>query len=190
MTGAPPELDDVARQYRGFAVATRDQSPCFEAWALGVADDPEVLAWLAALPRSQQQPALVFAAARWHGVAAPGPYPGLRDALLRDAPVLQTIRARRTQTNEVGRLATLVPVLARLAEDEGWPLALLEVGASAGLCLFPDRYGYAWPPLGSLEVPGRPVLTAEAGGPMPVPSHPVPVAWRTGIDLDPVDVTD
>src|SRR3954452_13080376 len=125
MTDAAPDLDDVARQYRGFAASTRDQSPCYEAWALGVAADPEVLTWLAALPRSQQQPALVFAAARWHGVEAPGPYAGLRDALLRDAAVLETIRARRTQTNEVGRLATLVPVLLRGAEDEGRPLALL-----------------------------------------------------------------
>ena len=190
MTGAAPDLDDVARQYRGFAVSTRDQSPCYEGWAIAVADDPEVLTWLAALPRSEQQPALVFAAARWHGVAAPGPYTGLRNALLRDESLLQTIRTRRTQTNEVGRLATLVPVLARLAEDAARPLALLEVGASAGLCLFPDRYAYAWPPLGSLDVPGRPVLAAEAAGPLPVPSHPVPVAWRTGIDLDPVDVTD
>ncbi len=45
---------------------------------------------------------------------------------------------RSTQTSEPGRCATLLLLLARLPQ----PLALLEVGASAGLCLLPDRYGY------------------------------------------------
>lgn len=190
MTGLPPELEAVARHYRGFAVATRGQSACFEAWSTAVADDPDVLAWIAALPRAKQQPNLLFAAARWHGIPAPGPYVGLRDALLGDDGTIRaTILARTTQTNEVGRLATLVPAFARLAETAGRPLALLEVGASAGLCLYPDRYGYAWPPVGTLAGDG-PTLTCPASGPLPVPARPVEVAWRGGIDLRPVDVAD
>ncbi len=186
-----PDLDAVARHYRGFAVATRGQSACFEAWSRGVADDPAVLAWLATLPPGKRQPNLVFAAARWHGVAAPGPYAGLRDALLGDDGTIRaTILARATQTNEVGRLATLVPAFAGLAERAGRPLSLLEVGASAGLCLYPDRYDYAWPPLGALGGSGGPVLEATAAGPLPVPARPLEVAWRGGIDLRPVDVAD
>lgn len=185
------DLEDVARHYRGFAVATRDQSPCFEAWSRGVADDPAVLAWLAGLPRGKRQPNLVFASARWHGVPAPGPYAGLRDALLGDdGTVRTTILSRATQTNEVGRLATLVPAFGQLAERAGRPLALLEVGTSAGLCLYPDRYDYAWPPLGGLGGSGGPVLTAAASGPVPLPARPLEVAWRGGIDLAPVDVAD
>ena len=42
--------------------------------------------------------------------------------------------------SEVGRLATLVPAFTRFPG----PLALLEVGSSAGLCLYPDRWGYRW----------------------------------------------
>ena len=190
MTGLPPELEAVARHYRDFAVATRGQSACFEAWSTAIADDHEVLAWIAALPRAKQQPNLLLAAARWHGVVAPGPYAGLRDALLTDDGTLRTtILTRATQTNEVGRLATLVPAFARLAEDAGRPLALLEVGASAGLCLYPDRYGYAWPPVGNLAGPG-PTLTCPATGPLPVPARPVEVAWRGGVDLQPVDAAD
>jgi hypothetical protein len=47
---------------------------------------------------------------------------------------------RSTQTNEPARCAALLPllVLARLPQ----PLALLEVGATAGLCLLPDFYAY------------------------------------------------
>ena len=72
-----------------------------------------MLAWVDQLPGLKKQPNLVFAAARWHGVPAPGPYAGLRDALLGDdGPIRATIMARSTQTNEVGRLATLLPAFA------------------------------------------------------------------------------
>ena len=75
-------------------------------------------AWIESLPGLKRQPNLVFAAARWHGVPAPGPYDGLRDALLADDGVIRaTIMARATQTNEVGRLATLLPAFAC------WPTA-------------------------------------------------------------------
>lgn len=187
----PADLEAVARHYRGFAVATRGQSACFEEWSRRITADPEVLGWIAGLPRGKQQPNLVLAAARWHGVPAPGPYAGLRDALLGDDGTIRaTVLARTTQTNEVGRLATLVPALAQLQARLGGPLALLEVGTSAGLCLYPDRYDYAWPPLGSLTGSGGPLLTSPAAGPLPVPVRPVEVAWRGGIDLQPVDVAD
>lgn len=190
MTDLPPALEAVARSYRGFAVATRGQSACYEAWSAALAEDPEVLGWIARLPRAKQQPNLLYAASRWHGVPTPGPYAALRDALLGDDGTIRaTLLARATQTNEVGRLATLVPAFARLAEAAGRPLALLEVGASAGLCLYPDRYGYAWPPVGALAGDG-PTLTCPASGPLPVPARPVEVAWRGGIDLQPVDVAD
>jgi len=176
----------IAERYRDFAAFARDDSPCFEAWALEVAEDPEVQAWLTDLPRVKQQPNLVFAAARWHGAPAPGPYDGLREVLLGNEGVKATILARSTQTNEAGRLATLTPVLAAF---DG-PLALVEVGASAGLCLYPDRYDYRWPPLGDLAGSGGPTLTCTADGAMPVPERHPEVAWRGGVDLNPLDVTD
>ncbi|MDZ5663735.1 DUF2332 domain-containing protein [Nocardioides sp. S-58] len=179
--------DDVIAAYRDFAAYAAGDSPCFEEWALGVVDDDEVLAWLGTLPAMKRQPNLVFAAARWHGAPAPGPYAGLRSVLLgQEAAVRSTVMTRATQTNEVGRLAALAPVLGLV---EG-PLALIEVGASAGLCLFPDRYDYDWPPLGGLRGSGGPVLRADATGALPVPAgHPV-VAWRGGVDLNPLDVAD
>ena len=73
--------------------------------------------WLASLPDAKQQPNLVFASARWHGVAAPAPYDDLRAALLSDDGTIRaTILARATQTNEAGRMATLLPALALAAE--------------------------------------------------------------------------
>lgn len=180
---------DVATQYADFVTYAGD-SPCFEAWARAVVGDPEVLAWIATLPGIKQQPNLVFAAARWHGVPAPGPYAGLRNALLADDGAIRaTILERATQTNEVGRLATLTPVLVRVAAEAGRPLALLEVGASAGLCLYPDRWSYDWSGAGSLAGPG-PTLHCEVTGPMQLPAALPEVAWRGGLDLHPLSVTD
>ena len=72
------------------------------------------------------------------------------------------------------------------------PLALLEVGASAGLCLYPDRYSYRWTfPDGGVarDRRGRSLLECATTG-EPPPSVLPPVVWRAGIDLSPVDVTD
>lgn len=181
---------DTAQQYRDFALDARGYSPCFDDWATRLADDAEVLAWLERLPLAKRQPNLVLAAARWHGVAAPGPYAALRDALLGDDGTIEaTILARSTQTNEVGRLATLVPAFALVAGDE--PLALVEAGASAGLVLYPDRWSYAWEtPAGVRRAGAGPELGATVTGAAPLPASVPEVAWRGGIDLAPIDVTD
>jgi hypothetical protein len=155
-----------------------------------VAADPDVLAWIDELPGLKKQPNIVFAAARWHGVAAPGPYAGLREALLADDGTIRgTIMARSTQTNEVGRLATLVPAFAALV-PEG-PVALIEAGASAGLNLFPERWGYAWTTANRVvELGPPPHLPCAVTGPAPLPDRLPTVAWRGGVDLNPLDVTD
>jgi hypothetical protein len=178
---------EVAESYRRFAVEAAD-SPTFADWAAAVAEDDEVLAWIRTLPELKQQPNLVFAAARHHGVPAPGPYDALRAALLGDpGPLRATILARATQTNEVGRLATLVPAFARF---DG-PLALLEVGASAGLCLYPDRWGYAWSTDdGPVLLGDEPRLPSRVRGPAPLPARLPDISWRGGIDLHPLDVAD
>jgi len=182
--------DGVAEQYRQFAEHCTDESPCFVEWALGVAGDPEVLAWVDGLPGLKKQPNIVFAAARWHGVPAPGPYAGLRSALLGDdGTIRDTILSRFTQTNEVGRLATLLPAF-HLLVPEG-PVALLEAGASAGLNLYADRWGYAWTTADAVvELGPAPRLPCAVTGPAPLPAALPEVAWRGGVDLNPLDLTD
>lgn len=182
-------FDDTVAEYRDFAAYAEGDSPTFAAWATAVADDAEVLAWLTELPEIKRQPNLVFAAARFHGVAAPGPYDGLREALLGPAghEIRGTILTHATQTNEVGRLATLLPAFAQV---DG-PLALLEVGASAGLCLYPDRWAYDWATdSGHVILGDGPALACRAKGDAPLPARLPDVAWRGGIDLNPLDVTN
>lgn len=181
-------FDDIAAEFRDFASYADGDSPTFADWATEVAADAELLAWLAGLPEIKHQPNLVFAAARLHGVAAPGPYSGLREALLGDTHgrIRRTILTHATQTNEVGRLATLLPAFAALDA----PLALLEVGASAGLCLYPDRWAYGWETdTGRVTLGDGPALECRVKGEAPLPTQLPLVAWRGGIDLNPLDVT-
>jgi len=181
---------DIAEVYLRFAEDAAGESPCFEEWARAVAADPDVCSWLETLPELKRQPNLVFAAARWHGVPAPGPYQLLRAALLQDSGELRrTVLTRSTQTNEVRRLATLLPAFAALGAE----LSLIEIGASAGLCLFPDRYDYTWTTdtaEHTLSGSGGPLLSAHAAGPVPLPDRPVEVTWRAAVDLNPLDVAD
>ncbi|WP_245565411.1 DUF2332 domain-containing protein [Nocardioides insulae] len=180
-----PEQSDIAASYRDHAAMMAD-SPCFAEWAARTAEDPEVLAVLATLPTEKQQANLVFAAARWHGVPAPGPYAGLRAALLGpdQQAILDTVRTRRTQTNEVGRLTALTPALATLGEG---PFALVELGTSAGLCLHPDGFDYDWG-VGTLTGSGGPVLDCSTRGALPVPDVHPRIAARIGVDQHPLDV--
>ena len=126
------------RTYTDFASYAVGESATLEAWARGVAGDPAVHAWLERLPRPKQQPNLVFAAARWHGVPDDADYPTLREALLDDdGSIVSTVLTRATQTNEAGRTATLLPALMSLpGVADGEPVALVEAGASGGLCLW------------------------------------------------------
>ncbi|WP_372734848.1 DUF2332 domain-containing protein [Nocardioides sp.] len=181
---------ETRAQYAEFARHTAGQSDCFTDWADAVVADPDVLAWIDSLPGIKRQPNLVFAAARWHGVPAPGPYAGLREALLGDDGAIRaTILERATQTNEVGRLATLVPAFCAVAA--GRPVAVLEAGASAGLTLYPDRWGYAWStPDAVVEVGPEPRLNCVVTGPAPLPTSLPEITWRGGLDLKPIDVAD
>lgn len=93
------------------------------------------------------------------------------------------------QTNEVGRSGILFPGLMVVAEETGLPLSLMEVGASAGLNLIPDRYAYRLED-NILGQPRSPVTLAPAwSGPVPDGQPPV-IAARRGCDRHPLDVTD
>ena len=184
--------------YRRFArTEAHGSSEVYEDWAENIAEDPAVLDLLTALPRPKRQPNLVFAAARLHG--AEGTYASFRGTLLdRWDAIRRTILARSTQTNEAARCAVLLPFLSALPQ----PLALIEVGASAGLCLLPDRYSYRYTAVrdttghdagARLDPEGGPsevVIDCGFGAGVTLPDALPRVAWRAGIDLAPVDVRD
>jgi len=187
MTGQAPDLN-IANTYRAFArLEARGRSPQYEALALAVAEDQMVREFLRSLPSGKRQPNLVFAAARYLLGAAPD-IGSLRMLIVdRQHELAAVVQARRTQTNEPARCATLLPALASLPQ----PLALLEVGASAGLTLLADRfrYDYAGHRITGTD-PAAPVLACQPRGSVPLPEQVPVVAWRAGLDINPLDVTN
>lgn len=179
MTGTGSAAGDSARRYRHFADAeARGHSPIYQALAAGVSGDAELVALVDQLPRPKRQPNLLLATVRF----LDGPvtnYGSFREWTVEHwSQVASTMVERRTQTNEPGRCATLLPLLASLPQ----PLALIEVGASAGLCLYPDRYHYRYddgPGIGPQDSPVS--LLCRTSGPVPLPDTVPAVVWRAGI---------
>jgi hypothetical protein len=193
----------------------RGYSPLYERLSLGVAEEPALLDLAATTRPGQPVPNMLLGAVHYllmrgegHPLAAyfpdltaprppaPGdPMPAFRDFCAEHEDELRALLATRlVQTNEVRRCACLLPAFA-LAERAagGRPLALVEVGASAGLNLLWDRYAFDYGAPGQLGDPASPVrITCAVRGPHapPLPAAMPRVDWRLGIDLHPVDVLD
>jgi hypothetical protein len=183
----PAPAAGTAERYRAFAAEARGRSPQYEELTIAVAGDPLILGFLDALPGAKRQPNLLFAAACYL-LGGPADLRALRGLINdRGDELARTMLTRRTQTNEPARCATLLPALALLPQ----PLALIEVGASAGLTLLPDRYSYDYDGRRLTGTdPDAPVLRCRPLGPVPIPARVPEVAWRAGLDLNPLDVTD
>jgi hypothetical protein len=159
MNGLPRAGTPLSEVYMEFAaIEAAGNCAIYEDLCRGMAGDAELLSLIDALPMPKRQPNLVLAASRWHE-APLQPYAAYREWMLANWSLVRpSILGRSTQTNEPGRMRVIAPVLARLPQ----PLALLEVGASAGLCLYPDR----------------------------MVDDSLRVVWRAGIDLNPLSVND
>jgi hypothetical protein len=207
-------LSALAQRFVRFARRECHVSPLYERLSLGIAHDPELLDIAARARTGQPVPNLFLAAVHFlllRGVQHPlaafypslsagtppsaDPYPSFRAFSLRHrAEVLELISTRLVQTNEVRRCGCLLPAFAIVSSGtQGRPLALVEIGASAGLNLLWDRYGYDYGEGGRYGDPRSSVQIAclphgERRPPLPgaLPS----IAMRLGIDLHPIDVRD
>lgn len=102
---------------------------------------------------------------------------------------LRRFLASAPQTNEVQRSTVLLPGLLHVAQATGLPVHLIELGASAGLNLWCDRWrhefgSWAW------GDPASPLtLHTEWRGPLPVARQAgLTLAGRSGCDLNPIDI--
>lgn len=189
-------MDEVARVAERYARFAAEEAPgrsrVYADWAERVAEDAAIAAVLARIPPAHRQPPLVFAVTRLLGAAPDADADAwARHVRERADEVVSECAARSLQTNEPLRCAALLPALSLVAG----PIALLELGVSGGLCLFPDRYSYRYATAGGAmrldpaEGPSRVVLDSAWDGPVPDLRLP-DVVWRAGVDLQPRDPGD
>ena len=211
------DLDELAARFRRFATTeVEETSPLYHALALAVAGDRDLLR-LAAEAQPGQPPAnmllgavhLLLLRTPDHELAAYFPdlaaAPGAPAAAVpafrafcatHAGEIAALLRSHLVQTNELRRCAYLLPAFSHVASLARAPLALVEVGASAGLNLLFDRYAYRYQ-LGDVALgagdPTSPVTIdtgciVHTGAELPLGMPRI--AQRVGIDLNPVDLAD
>ena len=198
-TGLAPFTARLLQRSRMWLASDGDALAAFTA----VADDPLAAAvslrWAAALHHLAlrgMQP--------WAGLWPPSGAGVQADDAALDAAIstawhkqqapLRAALALPPQTNEVQRSAVLLPGLLHVAGRTGLPLSLLEVGASAGLNLWCDRYRYehqhergVWTWGGAAAAL---TLRCDWRGPLPVNADArLKVARRAGCDANPIDLS-
>jgi hypothetical protein len=192
------------------ATQCRGRSAVYETLSHGVAGDDALLDQLMHTPGDQRRPSLLFAAVNFVLAAHPDAalaayYPshgGRRPVDDRLVGVFAAfcaehadelddlLRNRSTQTNEIRRCAALRLTLHHVGRHWPGPLALAEIGASAGLNLAFDHYRYR---IGDTETgPASAVLVScelRGGSAGSFGSAPE-ITSRLGIDLNPVRLAD
>lgn len=233
----PDDLAGAQASFARFAEIFADLG-LYAAICRGLAQDESAALMLAARP-GQRRPVIVLAALHDLVLARPGvaaarwfpsvvgrdrtgegdPWPDVRASLVEHADHLRSVIAERaTQTNEVRRAVYVGALLAAACADvPDRPVALVEIGASAGLLLGVDRYRvevhsahgpHVWgDPSAPVVVrgelrgdPGRLVVAGAEravddgaggldGGRVGIPDLPS-ITTRVGIDLSPVALDD
>lgn len=208
--GDPGErVRELAELLRGWAdLELVGYAPLYDRLARALADERDLLARITTVaPRERLVPILFFAAVHHLLLGDPGhplarlyrsgdgsghgdPWPLFRALVLDRFDELAALVATRTiQTNEVGRASAVFPALGIVARTSAAPLALVEIGASAGLNLNLDRFAYDYDgtPAGDPDSAVR--LSCRLLGPHrpPLPAEPLPIDSRVGIDVAPVD---
>ncbi len=111
----------------------------------------------------------------------------LNAALAADRGYFAAMLQQPPQTNEIGRSAVLLGGFSEIARCTRKPLALLEIGASAGLNLRWDRYRYELGSVGWGD-PASPVrIASQWRGKLPALAQTIEVASRAGCDTAPMD---
>ena len=214
-------LNRLREQFTEFAAVQCTELPLYRAISEAVAADDGLIELLDVAKPGQARPVLLFAAVhdlvlrypeeplcRWYPsvggtrpVGAEGspddPMPMMRRFIDEHRPELDaSLASRSTQTNEPNRSCLWFAAVRHATADvPGRPIALIEVGASAGINLGFDRYSYRFTLPG-----GEPAAYGDSGVELacelqrpgttpPLDDELAPIIARIGLDLDPVDLS-
>ncbi|MFP7478414.1 DUF2332 domain-containing protein [Terribacillus saccharophilus] len=158
-------LEDIARAFVDFANnECQGSSPLYAALARGVSSDTELLKLCQCTRSGQPIPNLFFASVHFlllkgkkhplkeyypsivnHPKSLKDAYPEFKKfCLFHKDEISKLLKVRLVQTNEVRRCAYLYPVFSEIYKKSNKPLALIEIGTSAGLQLLWDHYAYSY----------------------------------------------
>ena len=212
-------VEDMAGFFRHFTSEVSN-SPLYAALCLLLAEDQRALTLYADVPGTQRRPNLLLAAlhysvlldethrfAGWFktvGGTKPADDPELKSALSsfiaeRFDELKELVGKGATQTNEVGRSALVLPALAALGAEQSKPVAIVEIGTSAGLNLRPDAYAINYKIAdGTTATVGPKESSVHIETDSSQSLEPLPFAAmndlqfgsRIGVDLNPLDPTN
>lgn len=207
-------LNSLSEQFKKFAVREcKESSQLYEFLSLKIAEDEEMLELASYAREGQPVPNLFLGAV--HYLLLKGKehvlkefYPSIvtnsreveesyfyfKDfCQLYKEEIISILKTKLVQTNEVRRCSYLYPTFCYIFDITKKPLALIEIGTSAGLQLLWDKYSYSY---GTNQVYGNKNsdvhITSEIKGdntPFLHVSSP-PVVSRVGIDLHVNDLSN
>jgi hypothetical protein len=204
----------LSERFRLFAEREcRGSSPLYGHLAANIANDTTILQLAAQSSVGQPVPNLLLGAVHYlllRGIEHPLAeyYPSIENdsrepstafhnfkefCIQYENELIQIIKSKLVQTNEVRRCTYLYPSFCYIHQLTGKPLALIEIGTSAGLQLLWDKYSYSYNTNGKYgDVNSVLEITAEIRGdkfPFLFEQSP-PVTSRIGLDLHVNNVND
>jgi len=205
------KMDLYAKSFQQFAeVQAKGSSDLYYFLSHRIVEDEELVTIVSEIPASQPKPNLFFASMQYLVSKTVSPlrsyYPSLTDvplpvkqsfepfkefALHHKDQLIELFHTKLVQTNEVRRAAYLYPLFLRISEETQKPLALIEIGTSAGLLLCLDAYNYEYGNGIKITNAEDSILIASNNKGEKLPSYiysKLQINNRIGIDLNIVDL--
>lgn len=204
---------NLTKRFLQFAkLECENSSPLYEFLSYQMAEDSALQKIAAEIPEGQPIPNLFFASVQYLLMEQEDElrlyYPSFTDTplsfrevfvpfqqfVLKNRDTLcELFQSRLVQTNEVRRCAYLYPMFSEIYKEQSKPLALIEIGTSAGLQLGVDRYNYLYN--GKISVKNShstvTIVSENKGEPLPSSIHTTPIVnTRIGVDLNPINLQD
>lgn len=202
---------NLTRRFLQFAKKEcENSSPLYEFLSYQIAEDSVLQKLASQIPVEQPIPNLFFASIQYllmeQDDLLKSYYPSFTDTplpiqesfvpfkefvLKNQESLLELFKTKLVQTNEVRRCSYLYPMFTEIYKEQRKPLALIEIGTSAGLQLGVDQYNYFYNE--EIEVTNTPsgltIPSKNIGDPLPSSIHSSPIVkTRIGIDLNPINI--